>query len=164
MTRALVVIVIAACSNPPAPAPPVPVDPHVATIDHLVGVWAGQAIGTPFGDFRFGIAFDRKPAGSVHGRLDGAPGMYLDFTFARGALVETGAIPSLGVQTHTLAAAAGTHWHDDTVDVDLQITGDQLVWTTSIRGTKHSEFRMQRETGDDAVAVRRAIATRLNSR
>jgi len=161
MTRASIVFVaIAACHNAPATPPP---DPHAVIVDNLVGVWTGNAIGTPFGDFPFALAFDRKPTGVVHARLDGTPGMYLDFTFDRGKLVEEGAIPNVGTQTHTLVATTGTHWADASVDVDVAVTGDALVMTTLIRGKPHAVFRMQRQTGATAAKVREAIAARAHS-
>jgi hypothetical protein len=165
MTRAsLVFVVFAACHNTPAtpPATPAP-DPHAAIVDSLVGVWTGNAIGTPFGDFPFALAFDRTPSGAVHGRLDGTPGMYLDFTFDRAKLVEEGAIPSLGKQTHTLAATTGSHWADSTLDVDVAVTAESLVMTTLVRGKPHAVFRMQRQIGARAAKVREAIAARAHS-
>src|SRR5262249_37019867 len=67
----------------PGPAAPAPAALHTAAVAELVGVWQGRALGTPFGDFPFAIAFDREAGGDVHGRLDGGPGMYLDFRFRR---------------------------------------------------------------------------------
>jgi hypothetical protein len=161
MTRAsLAFVAFAACHNAPATPPP---DPHAVIVDHLVGVWTGDAIGTPFGDFRFALAFDRTPAGAVHARLDGTPGMYLDFTFDRDKLVEEGAIPNVGKQTHTLAAVRDTHWADPTLDVDVALTGDSLVMTTLVRGKPHAVFRMRRQTGAVAAKVREAIAARAHS-
>jgi hypothetical protein len=158
MTRAtLVFVVLAACHHAP------PRDPHLTIVDNLVGVWTGNAIGTPFGDFPFALAFDRKPPGVVHARLDGTPGMYLDFTFGDNALVEEGAIPNVGTQTHTLVAVNGTHWADASVDVDVALTGDTLVMTTLVHGKPHAVFRMQRQTGAVAAKVREAIAARAHS-
>jgi len=178
MSRAFLVaaVVACSCSSPPrgpvAPAPAVApaaapvaaIDPHATTVDHLAGVWVGKAIGTPYGDFPMAIEFAPVAGGAVHGHLEAAPGNYLDFTFDHDKLVEEGAVPSLGVQTHTLRPAGPDHWRDDTVDVDLRITGDALVWTTSVRGKTHSRFELARKTGDEAIAVRQAIARRNQSR
>src|SRR5262245_44368215 len=106
---------------PPPPPPPPPVvtrDVHAAAVDDLVGVWRGNAHGTPFGDFPFAITFDREPTGDVHGRLQARPGLYLDFRFhrdqSRWVLIEEGAIPHVGPQSDTLApvpgAAARARW------------------------------------------------------
>src|SRR5262245_41177153 len=115
--KLVAILAVAACHQTPAvvapppatvPPPPPAADPHAATVDALVGVWAGKAIGTPYGDFPFALAFDRRADGAVHGHIESRPGMYLDFTFRRagGAWVldEEGAIPNVGTQRHTLAA------------------------------------------------------------
>lgn len=137
-------VLLAACHS----ATPTPPDPHAQIVDHLVGTWAGQAKGTPFGDFTFRLAFARRSDGAVHARLDGGGGMYLDFTFRHATagwmLVEEGAIPSVGTQTHTLAPAGDTHWTDATLDVDLRVTADTLAWTTLVRGKPHAVFALHR--------------------
>jgi len=140
----LLVALLVAC-HPQAPQPP---DPHAQIVDGLVGTWAGEAKGTPFGDFNFKLAFARQPDGAVHARLDGGGGMYLDFTFRRAAagwmLVEEGAIPKLGTQSHTLAPVAGTRWADGTLDVDLRVSPTTLAWTTLVRGKPHAVFELHR--------------------
>src|SRR5262245_3271201 len=125
-----------------APAPAAAADAHATTVANLIGVWQGKALGTPFGDFPFAIAFDREPSGAVHGRLDGGPGMYLDFRFhrdgARWLLTEAGALPDVGTQTHTLSPGAGNPTRWTTADpsvlvVELAIDGDALAMTTTLR-------------------------------
>jgi hypothetical protein len=164
-------IVVAACHSssavapPAAPPPPPPpaADPHAAVVDSLVGVWAGKAIGTPSGDMPFALAFERQPDGAVHAHTEQSPGTYLDFTFRRMAtswvLVEAGAIPKAGSQTHTLAATSATHWTDSDVDVELGVTGDALVMTTTVHGKPHARFELARKTGSEAERIRTAISS-----
>jgi len=174
----LFAILATACSSgPPHPvaaAPPprvVPRDAHAVAVDDLVGVWRGTALGTPFGDFPFAITFDREPTGDVHGRLDGRPGMYLDFRFhrdrSRWVLIEEGAIPELGKQSGTLApvpgATAPARWTDGDpahLAVALAVTADALEWTTTIDGKPHAVFKMARARGEAAEQIRQAIARR----
>jgi hypothetical protein len=138
---------ITACHETPVAAPsPAHVDPRVATVDALVGKWRGKAEGTPLGDFPIGLTFARDSDRSVHARLDDGHGMYLDFRFMPdGKLFEEGAIPSVGKQAHTLVPVAGaTRWSDSDVDLDVALTGDSLVMTTTLHGKPHAVFRMQR--------------------
>jgi hypothetical protein len=177
----LLSILVAACAGSPpqrasAPiAPPAPaaakLDAHAAAVAGLVGVWQGNAIGTPMGDFPFAIAFDRDPSGAVHGRLDGAPGMYLEFRFhldqARWVLDETGAIPNVGTQSDSLAPVPGeaAHWSDGEpahLAVVLSIANDQLEWTTTIDGKPHSVFKMSRVRGEAEGRIREALARRAS--
>jgi hypothetical protein len=133
--------------------------PHAAVVARLVGVWVGMAEGTPLGDIRFPLAFDREPDGSVHARTDDGKGMYLDFRFVeRGGawlLVEEGEIPSVGKQTHTLSPVPNaTRWSDKDVDVLVAIDGDTLVMTTAVHGKPHATFRLQRKSGPEGEQIR----------
>jgi hypothetical protein len=141
---------------------------HDRAIAELVGVWAGSAMRTPFGDFPFAIAFDREASGDVHGRLDDGRGMYLDFRFRRDGgrwmLVEEGAIPGAGTQGKTLAPAAGdaaARWTDGEpayLAVELVVDAEVLVMTTTLGGEPHAVLRMQRVRGETADRIRQAIA------
>jgi len=161
---------VAATPAASRPAPPPP-DAHDTAVADLVGVWQGKALGTPFGDFPFAITFDREPTGDVHGRLQGKPGMYLDFRFhrepTRWVLIEEGAIPEIGKQNETLAPVPGTPvlWTDGNpahLAVALAVTADALEWTTTIDGKPHAVFKMARARGEAAEQIRQAIA-RLTS-
>jgi hypothetical protein len=147
---------------PVAPPPVAPADPHEGLVTSLVGVWSGTAEGTPLGDFRFALDFVRQPDGSVHTRLNNGPDMYLDFLFHKrdGAwlLTEEGAIPQLGVQKHTLVAAPTGDWADGDLHVALAITGDAMVWTTTMHGKPHAVFHLQKAHGPAVEQIRQAIA------
>src|SRR5689334_2138268 len=102
MTKHIVILLVslAACGSEPHPTTTTPVaaaDPHADAVDHIVGAWQGQVLGTPMGDFPFAIAFDREPTGDIHGRADNGGGMYLDFRFHKvgpmWTLIEEGALP-----------------------------------------------------------------------
>jgi len=122
--------------------------PGAATVAHITGTWVGMAEGTPLGDMPFALAFARDADGSVHARADDGKGMYLDFRFVQRpgtwVLVEEGAIPSIGVQTHTLTPDGAAHWRDKDVDVALDVTGDVLVMATTVRGKPHATFKLKR--------------------
>lgn len=140
-----------------------PTQPHAAAVAELVGVWAGMANGTPFGDIPFALAFDREPDGSIHARTDDGKGTYLDFRFVeRGGawlLVEEGAIPKVGTQTHTLSPMPNeTRWTDRDVDLVLAFHGDALVMTTAIHGQPHATFDLQRKAGAAADQIRAQLA------
>lgn len=156
----LMLLALAACHT--ASRPPTPPDPHEAIVTDLVGVWSGDAEGTPFGDFKLALDFTRLPDGSVHSRLDAGPGMYLDFVFHKAAggwlLTEEGAIPKLGVQKHTLGPAPAGEWVDGDLHVALAMTGDALVWTTSMHGKPHAVFRLHKAHGPAVEQIRQAIA------
>jgi hypothetical protein len=153
-------------SGAPAPSTPAPKPAAAArtsVIDRLVGVWAGTAEGTPFGDIPFALAFDRDADGSIHARTDDGKGTYLDFRFierdGKWLLVEEGAIPRLGTQTHTLAPAEHEQrWSDKDIDVVLAIANDRLVMTTTLRGAPHATFRLQRKTGVEGEQIRAQLA------
>jgi hypothetical protein len=172
----LVSLLVAACSGgahhpitatpatTPSPTSAPAGDPHATAVDNLVGVWQGRAIGTPFGDFPFAIAFDREPTGDVHGRLEVGPDMYLDFRFHRDAgrwlLLESGALPDVGTQSGTLAPVAGTptRWTDGDpahLAVTLAVDAERLVWTTTIEGKPHAVFQLARARGETAERIRR---------
>src|SRR5215212_3795067 len=161
-------------ATPPAAAPASLANPHGRAVADLVGVWAGDAIGTPRGDFPFAIAFDREAGGDVHGRIDDGRGMYLDFRFhrdgARWLLVEEGEIPGAGRQARTLVPAAGGNaprWIAERspgsgaqprgiaepahVTVELAIDAGALVMTTTVGGERHAVFRLQRARGEAAA-------------
>lgn len=159
---------VAAAPSPPRVATR---DVHATAVDDLVGVWRGTALGTPFGDFPFSIAFDREPTGDIHGRLEARPDMYLDFRFhrdqARWVLIEAGALPDLGKQTETLAPVSGTaataRWSDGDpahLAVAIAVTADALEWTTTIDGKPHAVFKMARARGEAAEQIRQALARR----
>jgi hypothetical protein len=163
-----------ACQPSPQPpavsapaAKPARPSPHAAAVAELVGVWLGMAEGTPFGDIRFALAFDRDPDGSVHARTDDGKGMYLDFRFVErdGAwlLVEEGQIPSLGKQTHTLLPAPNeTRWADKDVDVLVAVHGDTFVMTTAVHGKPHATFKLQRKSGPEGDGIRAQLAKQAN--
>jgi hypothetical protein len=151
---------------PPAPAPLAASAVHAAAVDNLVGIWMGEALDTPFGDFGFAITFDREPGGDVHGRLQQNPKTYLDFRFQRRGdawvLVEEGSLTG-EVQTHTLLPVAGAaaRWSVGTPEyltVELAVDQESLVWTTVLSGSQHAKFDMKRARGEVAEKVREAIA------
>ena len=151
---------------PPAAAaaalPASPPDPNETLVASLVGVWAGAAEGTPYGNFPIAFEFVRQPDGSVHTHLENESGMSLDFLFHRpgGAwiLTEEGVIPQVGVQKHTLTPAPGAAWVDGDLRVALAMTGDAMVWTTTRQGTPHVVFRLRKATGPAAEQIRQRIA------
>ncbi|MFN0252294.1 MAG: hypothetical protein ACKV2T_35795 [Kofleriaceae bacterium] len=157
----------------PARATPPPVattSVHAATAENLVGVWMGDALGTPFGDFRFAMVFDREPGGDIHARIQQSPTMYLDFRFQRRGdtwvLVEEGSLTG-EPQTHTLLPIAGSvaRWsvgEPAFLVVELAVDDESLDWRTWLSGTEHARFQMKRVRGDDAEKVRQAIARRAS--
>jgi hypothetical protein len=163
----LLLTLLPGCADTPARPAPAAADPHGRAVDGLVGVWAGNAVGTPMGDFPFAVAFDREADGDVRGRLDDGRGMYLDFRFhrdgARWLLMEEGQIPSIGKQARTLAPVEGggaPRWLDGEarVAVELAVDDATLVMTTTLGGERHAQFRLQRVRGGAAERIRPAIA------
>lgn len=165
---------LAACGGS-APAgranqkPPAPPAAHARAVADLVGVWAGQATRTPLGAFPMALAFDRTADGSVHTRLDGADGMYLDFRFHRDGqtwlLTEEGFLPGLGVQKHVLVpvqGGPGARWVDRedaaALAVDIDVDGRTLLFSTRLRGKDHARFELGRMEGEAADKVRARIA------
>jgi hypothetical protein len=149
-----------------APARPAPAS-HERAVEALVGVWAGKAIGTPMGELPLAIAFDREAGGDVHGRVDDGRGRYLDFRFhrdgARWLLLEEGQLPGVGRQALTMVPvpAAAARWVDDGAGafaVELTVEAEAMVMTTTRRGERHAEFRLQRARGETADRIRHAIA------
>jgi hypothetical protein len=149
-TTVFCVVFAAACAGSPRTRAAAP-DPHAQAVSQLVGRWEGKALGTPFGDFPFAIAFDREPGGDVHGRLDGGGGMYLDFRFHREAgawrLIQSGQIPGVGARTSTLLPVGDTQWvvhAPKNLAVDLDVDATTLVMTTTLDGKKHAVFQLAR--------------------
>jgi hypothetical protein len=152
MKRILLLTVVAGCASP-APVAPAP-DPHAGVVESLVGAWAGEA-DTPIGDLPFAIEFVREADGSVHGRAEQGPGMYLDFHFradgGRWVLHEAGELPGAGVQRHVLvpAGADGGAARWTTADpsylaVTIGVDGDAMSFVTTVRGEDHAAFRLRR--------------------
>ncbi len=158
---------------PTAPAPVAPVAvtasatpapaslpaPHAALVALLLGSWRGNA-DTPFGEMRFGLDFVLEPDGAVHARLATGPEAYLDFRFHRDRpdglwlLRFEGALPGLGVQTHTLKPAGALdgvpQWVSEDpsyIVVTIDLDGDALAWSNRVRGEDHATFQLRRVPG-----------------
>jgi hypothetical protein len=160
MNKLSCIAVLAACapSSGTPPAQPVePIDRGQTIVSGLVGAWQGRAEGTPMGDFPMALRFAAEPDGAVHARLDGEGGMYLDFRFHRAGttwlLTEQGAIPKLGVQSHTLMPTGPGVWSDQDVRVEVDERGDRVTWSTSVHGRPHAVFHLVRQQSATSAAV-----------
>jgi hypothetical protein len=148
------IVLLAGCASSAKPALIAVADAHADVVAGLPGVWVGEA-DTPIGDLPFAIEFVREPDGSVHGRAEQGPNMYLDFHFrneaGRWVLHEAGELPGAGVQKHLLApagadgdAARWTTADASYLAVTITVDDDAMSFVTTVRGEDHAAFRLRR--------------------
>ncbi len=153
----------AAMASAPAAMAPAPAAPSPASADaavaRLLGGWAGAG-DSPFGEMPFAALFERQPDGGVRSWLDDGAGSAIDLHLWPSPdgwrLREQATLPKLGTQAHTLQLSAAEASGDRArlsfthperpgfLDIELEISGDQLVLTARLRGAPHVHFTMKR--------------------
>lgn len=123
----------------------------------LEGGWNGRATITPAGPMPFVFLFDRQEDGSLLARTSRDAGTWIELRLARSegawTLVESAAMPELGVQSHALSPAEDapegvvrfvTPENPSFLVVDFTLAGTRLLLDVKLRGEDHARYELDR--------------------